>query len=301
MRLHGKAAKRARGQASLYQQIRVEITELMINPNSWSRGAVLLILFACMLGVSSHQLLAQQAGQAAPPASSQTPPASPQTQPVTPQTKSANDPGATPSTPDPASQTPKNDRLFYALPNYLTVEKVASLPPLTTTQKFKLVAEGTFDPIELVFIAAQSGIYQANNTDPTLGQGFRGYAKRYGLTLADDTVENFMVGAIFASGLRQDPRYFQLGRGKFLHRAGYAALRVLITRSDAGKNQFNFSEILGSATAAGISNTYHSGPWTMRTTLPIWGEQVGWDAVGYEMKEFWPDIHRFLKRGRNKR
>src|SRR5208282_3960398 len=231
MRLHGKAAKRARGQASLYQQIRVEITELMINPNSWSRGAVLLILFAYMLGVSSHQLLAQQAGQAAPPASSQTPPASPQTQPATPQTKSANDPGATPSTPDPASQSPKNDRLFYALPNYLTVEKVASLPPLTTKQKFKLVAEGTFDPIELVFIAAQSGIYQANNTDPTLGQGFRGYAKRYGLTLADDTVENFMVGAIFASGLRQDPRYFQLGRGKFLHRAGYAALRVLITRS----------------------------------------------------------------------
>jgi hypothetical protein len=182
----------------------------------------------------------------------------------------------------------------------LTVEKTASLPPLTTKQKFKLVAEGTFDPVEIAFIAAESGVYQASNTDPTLGQGFRGYAKRYGLTFADNTVENFMVGAIFVSALRQDPRYFQLGSGSFLHRAGFAALRVLITRSDAGKNQFNFSEILGSGAAAGISNTYHPGPGTMRSTLPIWVEQVGWDAVGFEMKEFWPDIHRYLQRHRRK-
>jgi hypothetical protein len=56
----------------------------------------------------------------------------------------------------------------------LTVENASQLPPLSTGQKFKLVAEGTFDPIELVFIAAQSGVYQANNSDPTLGQGFRG-------------------------------------------------------------------------------------------------------------------------------
>jgi hypothetical protein len=186
------------------------------------------------------------------------------------------------------------------LPNYLTVENASSLPPMTTGQKFKLVAEGTFDPIELVFIAAQSGVYQANNSDPTLGQGFRGYAKRYGLALADDTVENFMVGAIYASALRQDPRYFQLGKGSFLHRAAYAGLHILITRTDSGKNQFNFSEILGSGTAAGLSNIYHPGPWTMRSTLPIWGEQVGWDAVGYEMKEFWPDIHRYLQRRMHK-
>jgi len=171
---------------------------------------------------------------------------------------------------------------------------------MTTGQKFKLVAQGTFDPIEFVFIATQSGVYQANNSDPTLGQGFRGYAKRYGLTLADNTLENFMVGAVIASAARQDPRYFQLGHGSFLHRAGYAALHAVITRSDSGKTEFNSSEIFGSGTAAGISNLYHPGPWTLRSTLPIWGEQIGWDALGFEMKEFWPDVKRFLLRNHHK-
>jgi hypothetical protein len=103
-----------------------------------------------------------------------------------------------------------------------------------------------------------------------------------------------MVGAVFASALRQDPRYFQMGNGKFLHRVEYAATKVLITRSDSGKKEFNSSEIVGAATAASLSNLYHPGPWTMRSTLPIWGEQVGWDAVGYELKEFWPDVKRYL-------
>jgi hypothetical protein len=269
----------------------------MIKRNSLRRGAVLAVLCVCTLGLSPA-LLAQQTGQAPPPASSQNPPVPPQTPPAAPQTptKSANDPGTTPSPSDPDPNVPKNDRILWTLPNYLTVENASSLPPLTTGQKFKLVAQGTFDPIELVFIGAQSGILQADNADPTLGQGLRGYAKRCGLTLADDTVENFMVGAVYASVLRQDPRYFQLGKGKFLHRAAYAGLRVLITRSDSGKNQFNFSEVLGAATAAGISNNYHPGAWTLGSTLPIWGEQMAWDTLGYEMKEFWPDVHHYLVR-----
>ncbi|HMD86776.1 MAG TPA: hypothetical protein VKO18_18965 [Terriglobia bacterium] len=251
------------------------------------RDYLLATLLICMLTLP-YQLLAQQLADSPPPAAPQT------------QAKSADGSGDVQGQPAPDPQIPKNDRILWTLPNYLTVENASSLPPMTTGQKFKLVAEGTFDPIELVFIAAQSGIYQANNSDPTLGQGFRGYAKRYGLTLADDSVENFMVGAVFASALRQDPRYFQLGKGSFLHRVEYAGLRVVIIRSDSGKNQFNFSEILGSGTAAGISNIYHPGPWTMGSTLPIWGEQIGWDTVGYEMKEFWPDVKRFLLRGHHK-
>jgi hypothetical protein len=280
----------------------VEITELMINPNSWPRGAVLLILFACMLGVSSHQLLAQQAGQAAPPASSQTPAASPQTQPAAPQTqtKSANDSGAAPTQPVPDPNVPKNDRILWALPNYLTVENASSLPPLTTGQKFKLVGQGTFDPVEFAFLALESGVNQASNTNPTFGQGLKGYGKRYALAFADNTVENFMVGAVFPSALRQDPRYYQMGKGKFLHRVEYAGLRVFLTRSDSGKTEFNFSEILGAGTAAAISNAYHPGPRTFGSNVNVWWTQIGWDAVSYEMKEFWPDIHHYLVRGHHK-
>jgi len=259
----------------------------MIIQNVWLRDLLLtaLLIFTPAL---PRQLRAQQAGE--PPA-----PATPQSQ-----SKPADGPTITQGQNAPDPNVPKNDRILWTLPNYLTVENASSLPPMTTGQKFKLVAEGTFDPIELVFIAGQSGVYQANNSEPSLGQGFRGYAKRCGLTLADNTLENFTVGAIFASALRQDPRYYQLGQGSFFRRAGYAALRAVIIRSDSGKNQFNFPEIFGSATAASISNLYHPGPWTMRSTLPIWGEQVGWDTLGYEMKEFWPDVKRYLLRGHHK-
>ncbi len=249
-----------------------------------------------MLG-PCHQLIAQQDAQT-PPQSTPSQPTTPQTQ--TPQTqapsKSASDSGSQPSKSTPDSNVPKNDRIFYALPNYLTVENAKSLPPLTAGQKFKLVAEGTFDPLEFAFLALEAGVNQASNTNPTFGQGFEGYGKRYALAFTDNTIENFGTGAIFPSLLHQDPRYYQLGKGTFLHRAGYAGLRIFLTRSDSGKTQFNYSEIFGSALAAGISNAYHPAPRTLDSNISVWWTQIGWDAVGYEMKEFWPDVHRYLRR-----
>ena len=38
-----------------------------------------------------------------------------------------------------------NDRLFLALPNFLTLEGSGQVAPLTTAQKFKVVARGAFD------------------------------------------------------------------------------------------------------------------------------------------------------------
>jgi hypothetical protein len=192
-------------------------------------------------------------------------------------------------------QSPKNDRLFFLLPNYLTVENAKKIPPLTTGQKFKLVALGTFDPVEYPYVGVLAGIDQAENADPSYGQGLKGYAKRYGAAFADTTIENFMVGAAFPSLLHEDPRYYQSGKGGFWHRAGHAALRIFITRTDSGKTQFNYSEWAGSAVAAALSNTYH--PPADRTALNsanIWVTQLWGDAVSYEVKEFWPDIKRKL-------
>lgn len=78
-------------------------------------------------------------------------------QPVSPSTPTA--PSTAPqSTSDPAKPVEgttvpdKNagtskDRLFYTLPNFLTLENGANLPPLTSKEKFKVVARGSFDPV----------------------------------------------------------------------------------------------------------------------------------------------------------
>ncbi len=189
------------------------------------------------------------------------------------------------------------DRLFFTLPNFLTLENANQVPPLTARQKFKVVARSSFDYVQYPWYGFLAGISQAENSEPGYGQGAAGYGKRYGAAWADGTIENFLTSAAFPSLLRQDPRFFQSGHGGFWHRAGYAMSRVIITRGDSGHSQANFSEIVGSALAAGISTySYHPrADRTVRNSLSVWGAQVGYDTLTYVVKEFWPDIRRKIR------
>jgi hypothetical protein len=206
-----------------------------------------------------------------------------------------------------------NDRLFYTLPNFLTLENKKQLPPMSVGDKFKVVALGTFDYVEYPWWGILAAISQATDGKPALGQGWDAYAKRYGITAGDSMVENFMVGAVFPSLLRQDPRYYQSGQGSFFRRTGYSVSRIVVTRSDSGRMQFNYSEIFGAATAAAISAyTYHprsayistpSNPHefvaserTFSNVVSTWGTQVGLDTITIVVKEFWPDIHRKISK-----
>ena len=198
--------------------------------------------------------------------------------------------------------SPKNDRIFWTLPNYLTVENAAHVAPLTVGCKFKLTAKDSFDPVEIPYIALLAGIGQLENSEPSYGQGGAGYARRYGTAFADNTIGNFMTEAVFPSMLRQDPRYYQLGKGGFWRRTGYAFSRLLVIRSDSGRSQFNYSEIAGNAIAAGIASTYHPAQdRSFSNTVTIWGTQIMWDGVANELKEFWPDIHRRFRKDKKGR
>jgi hypothetical protein len=187
-----------------------------------------------------------------------------------------------------------NDRLFFALPNFLTVSNADQIPPLTAKQKFKVVARSSFDYVEFPWYGALAGVSQAQNSEPGYGQGAEGYAKRYGAAFADGTIENFFTSAILPSLFRTDPRFYQMPDGSFGHRAVYAVSRIFITRTDSGHKTFNFSEILGSALAAGISTyTYHPhADQTLANTASVWGSEVGYDTITIVVKEFWPDIRR---------
>lgn len=189
----------------------------------------------------------------------------------------------------------KNDRMFFVMPNFLTVENESQVPPISWKEKFKITAEGAFDPYEFAVVGILSGIRQAENAYPGFGQGFKGYAKRYGTGFADQVDGNIMVGAVFPTLLRTDPRYFQLGKGKFLYRFGYAISRIFVTRRDSGGRLFNFPEFAGNATAIAISNLYYpAADRGFSASANNWGVQMGIDALGNELKEFWPDIHRRL-------
>jgi len=195
--------------------------------------------------------------------------------------------------PDQASTGTSDDRLFWTLPNFLTVENTDSLPPLTTKQKFNVTFRSSFDPIEIPWYAMVAAVSQAGHQDPTYGQGALGYGKRVVLAATDSTIENLMINAIAASTFREDPRYYQRGQGGAWYRVAYAVSRLVVTRSDQGRAQVNFAEILGSGTATGLSRIYHpAGDRTVASTLSSWGAQMGYDGLALVLKEFWPDIRR---------
>jgi hypothetical protein len=231
------------------------------------------------------------------------------------QSPPAAQPGTTPSTPaqpPPAQTQPgvsakeqqniqhekdtgtSKDRILWTLPNFLTVEDAENIPPLTSGQKFKVVGRSLIDPSEFVLIGFVAGLGQASNSDPSYGQGAEGYGKRYATAYADNAIENFMASAALPSLLRQDPRYYQLGHGGFLKRAGHAISRVVLTRSDSGQTQFNYSEVFGAGMAAAISTySYHPAQdKNFSTVASVWGTQIGWDVGTYMLKEFWPDLRR---------
>lgn len=210
----------------------------------------------------------------------------------------------------PAPKGTSNDRLFYALPNFLSLENTGKLPPLSTKQKFAVVARGSFDYIEYPWYGFLSAINQANDAEPAYGQGWGAYGKRYVTSFADGTIENFITSAILPSMLHQDPRFYHSEAGGFMHKSGYAVSRIFLTRTDSSRTQFNYSEVVGSALSAAISTySYHprstvlrspSGPRyigsdrTLANTASVWGSQVGYDTITIVVKEFWPDIHRKL-------
>lgn len=226
---------------------------------------------------------------------------------------SAEQPAGDSSAIAPAPQTPtnvaqpqpqagtSNDHMFDLIPNFLTLENAGKVPPLTTGQKFKAVARGAFDWGEFVWVGALSGIGQLENSEPAYHQGMEGYAKRYGSNFGDTAIENFVTSAVLPSILKQDPRFYQSSHGSFMHRLGYAASRILITRGDSGSSQFNFSEVFGAGIAATISTyTYHpQSDRNFGNVASVWGTQIGYDTLALVVKEFWPDIrkHVFHQKG----
>jgi len=193
-------------------------------------------------------------------------------------------------------ENPKNDRIFLVGPNYGTVEHPDPIyVPLTAKQKFKLGAENTFDEFSVPLAATLAGISQAKNDDPAWGQGWGAFGKRFAAGYGDAVIGAFMTTGVFPSVLHEDPRYFRRGTGSKRSRALYALKRVVVVRTDSGRDTFNFSEFGGNAAAAGISLTYHSAQERdFSSFIGDYRTQILIDALTNQAKEFWPDIKRKL-------
>jgi hypothetical protein len=197
-----------------------------------------------------------------------------------------------PSASDGGMQT---KRILGIVPNFEAVSVNAKLPPQSVKEKFKDATDDSFDYSSFIFVGGLAGVGQASNSIPEFHQGAAGYGRYYWHTFADQTDENYLVEFAFPVALRQDARYYTLGRGGVLKRTAYSLSRILITRTDSGRETFNASEIIGAGAASGISDFYYpeqERTWTK--TGQRWLTNVSLDGATFVLREFWPDINSAL-------
>jgi hypothetical protein len=165
----------------------------------------------------------------------------------------------------------------------------------TVRSKVRLALEDMVDPFTILNIAFNAGISQAENNDPTFGQGAEGYGKRFAASAADQASGDFFKFIVYPTIFSEDPRYYRLAEGSTRQRLVHALGHVVIAHKEDGSHMFNFSEWLGTTSTVVLSNTYHPG--NRRGVGPA-AESIALNMAtdsGFDiLREFWPEIaHKF--------
>ena len=117
-----------------------------------------------------------------------------------------------------------------------------------------------------------------------------GSARYFGASYGDLVIGDYMSEAVFPALLHQDPRFFRSGVGSKWARLGYSMGQIFWTHTDSFRTQFNYSELVGNATAVAISNAYYPENRNVTDASAKLAMQLGVDMAGNVLKEFWPDV-----------
>jgi hypothetical protein len=215
-----------------------------------------------------------------------------QSTPASPAQNGATNGTANSTDPNAPKQGQQTKRVLYIVPNFRSVSADTKLPPQTVKDKFLTATQDSVDYSSFIFVGIQAGLAMAHKQTPEFHQGAAGYGRYYWHTFADSVDENLWVEFLLPAALRQDSRFYTLGKGSFPHRLYYSFSRAFITRTDSGKETFNASEIIGSGAAAGISGLYYpSGERGFTKTYQRWVTNFSIDTGVFIFREFWPSIN----------
>jgi hypothetical protein len=191
------------------------------------------------------------------------------------------------------------NRIAFVVPNFVTAnDTAANRVPLTTRQKYELAWVSTYDISAHFGNLLESSIQQWTNGEPHYGRNLAAFGKRFAAAEGDQATSSLFIHGLLPSLLKEDPRYFRLGKGSAAARLYRAVTRAVVIRTDAGGHTFNTPAILGQLMQAGISNFYYPPQdRSVNGTVKDLGINVVYDAAFNILKEFYPDVLNKLKRG----
>ena len=168
--------------------------------------------------------------------------------------------------------------------------------PLSSMQKFKLAANNSVAMSTIGAAAIGAAYGQAINSPSGYRQGAEGYGKRFGADVARAASDNMFGTFLLASALHQDPRFYVKNNLSFKQSLEYAAVRVLITRSDSGASEVNYSGLIGPLMGEGLANSYYPDEnRTVGSTFTRYASDLGWRFGGNLLRQYWPSINRKLR------
>ena len=194
--------------------------------------------------------------------------------------------------PAPASSS----RILGIIPNFRTAPVPTVYKPLTPKEKFKLATQDALDRGTFALAAVFAGEGMVTKSNPSFGQGVKGYGHYFVTSYADWAGADYFTEAIYPTLLHQDPRFFRKGQGSGFRRLTHAMGQIFWTRTDSGGHTFNVSEVGGNATMVAISQSYYPGHRSPGSALGSLATQVGDDMASNILKEFYPDLVRLFSK-----
>ena len=174
---------------------------------------------------------------------------------------------------------------------------IATSPgPLSPSGKFELFISDSLSLDTVAESGLDSAIGQATNFPEGYRQGWEGYGKRFGSSMARRASSEFFGTFLLASMLGQDPRFFPQTEPTFSGSIKYSVRRLFITASDDGRDVPNWSGLLGPLFSEGLANSY----WPdedrdVNHTFQRYGLDLA-TVVGTNMlRNYWPVFFKRLR------
>jgi hypothetical protein len=170
-------------------------------------------------------------------------------------------------------------------------------PPLSATDKLLYALHEQTRWAVLMPGLISSGYGHLVDTDPHTGSDLGGFGDRLGLTMVRQATDRFSGDGIYTALFHQDPRFYRIGHGSYVHRGLLAVKQTYVRLNEDGKERPSYSGLLGHATGSFLAMTYYpQESATAAIAARGFGTAVAGDMGSKLLLEFGPDVLRLAFR-----